>query len=234
MSVAANPAPIPSNDSLQAEFQRLLPHIQAEAGHAFRSVACAQQRSDRIAEAVALGWQWFLRLVERGKDVFRFQKSFVFSVIAAVRRGRRLCGQESTTEVLSFCAQRQYGFTVLSLLPSPRTAWEHLHSAPRGQSLEDAYEDRLRDDAVTPVPDQAAFRVDWPQFLRKLSRRDRRLAAFLALGHSAKKAAHRFQLSPGRVTQLRQQWCREWQRFQGEAEDGLQGEGPKTWAKTAS
>jgi hypothetical protein len=72
--------------------------------------------------------------------------------------------------------------------------------------------------ALTEVfgPDAAAFRLDFPQFLGDLSARDRQLAMFLSLGHSAKKAAERFSLSQGRITQLRQQWCREWQRGQGE------------------
>ena len=68
----------------------------------------------------------------------------------------------------------------------------------------------------TPVPDQAAFRLDFPPFLASLSERDRRLAAYLALGHSAVAAARRFGLSPGRVTQLRQRWCRQWRIRQGE------------------
>ena len=57
---------------------------------------------------------------------------------------------------------------------------------------------------MTPVPDQVQFRLDWPRFFATLSGRDRRLAAFLALGHSGRQAAGRFGLSPGRVTQLRQ------------------------------
>jgi hypothetical protein len=36
------------------------------------------------------------------------------------------------------------------------------------------------------------------------------MAHFLSLGNSAKAAARRFKLSPGRVTQLRQRWCRDW------------------------
>jgi hypothetical protein len=38
----------------------------------------------------------------------------------------------------------------------------------------------------------------------------------LSLGQPAAKAADRFGLSPGRVTQLRQRWCQQWRAFQGE------------------
>jgi hypothetical protein len=49
-----------------------------------------------------------------------------------------------------------------------------------------------------------------------LGRRDRRLAHFLSLGNSAKDAARKFKLSTGRITQLRQQWCREWHALHDE------------------
>src|SRR2546423_435108 len=65
-------------------------------------------------------------------------------------------------------------------------------------------------------PDAAAFRIDWSHFLATLSERDRQLAHFLSLGHRAKVAAKKFKLSPGRVTQLCQQWCKEWLACQGE------------------
>ena len=48
------------------------------------------------------------------------------------------------------------------------------------------------------------------------SNRVRAMAQFLSLGHSGLEAAERFQVCPGRVTQLRQRWRREWLAFQGE------------------
>jgi len=51
----------------------------------------------------------------------------------------------------------------------------------------------------------------------RLTARDRQIARTLGLGHVAKEAARRFNLSAGRVTQLRQKWQREWQVFRGEA-----------------
>jgi hypothetical protein len=43
---------------------------------------------------------------------------------------------------------------------------------------------------------------------------------YLSLGHSAKKAAAKFGLSAGRVTQLRQAWCRKWRTGQGDDNPG--------------
>ena len=91
---------------------------------------------------------------------------------------------------------------------------EILYAHAQGQNLQDTFEERLRDNTQSPVPDQAAFRIDWPTYFNSLTDRDQRLAEFLSLGHTAKQAARVFGISPARVTQLRQQWCREWRRCQ--------------------
>src|SRR5262249_53588257 len=85
-----------------------------------------------------------------------------------------------------------------------------IYSEVKGQQERDAWEERLRDNTLTPVPEQASFRLAYPHWLRSLGRRDRRLAQYLSLGHSAREAAQQFKLSPGRITQLRQPWCRQW------------------------
>jgi hypothetical protein len=41
----------------------------------------------------------------------------------------------------------------------------------------------------------------------------------LAQGHSAKRIAQRVGLSLGRLSQLRQQWCKEWRLFTGQGVD---------------
>ena len=73
------------------------------------------------------------------------------------------------------------------------------------------------EDHQTPVPDQVAFRIDFPAWLASLSRRDRRLAQELALGHSTRHVANRFHLSDGRVSQKRREFYEYWQAFHGES-----------------
>jgi hypothetical protein len=73
---------------------------------------------------------------------------------------------------------------------------------------------------ATPPPDAAALRTDVSQFLADLPERDREMALYLSKGHTAKMAAAKFGLSPGRVTQLRQGWCRKWRTGQGEDNPG--------------
>jgi hypothetical protein len=202
--------------AIQAQFLTLLPRLHNHGQIFFRNLKCADQKQDAIQEMVALAWKWFLRLHQRGKDVTSFSMVFIFLVARAVRNGRKLCGQAKAKDVLNRATQRQHGFTVYSLLGSKRRSFANIYALVHGQQELDAYEDRLRDNTFTPPPDAAAFRLDFPQFLGDLPARDRQVAMFLSLGHSAKKAAAKFGLSQGRVTQLRQQWSREWHRWHGE------------------
>jgi hypothetical protein len=203
-------------ESVHDTFQSLLPKLETHAAIYFRHVRCPNKKADYIAECVALAWGWLVRLHQRGKDVRQFTMVFVYLVARAVRNGRRLCGQERANDVLSGRAQQRRNFRVESLPVSTRRSFDDFYASVHGQQSVDSYEERLHDNSVTPPPDAAAFRIDWPNFLKTLSERDRELAHFLSLGHAASKAAERFKLTPGRVTQLRQRWCREWRLCQGE------------------
>ena len=206
---------LPSVQRLQQQFLAVLPRLRRQAAFYFRHVRCAARRDECLGEAIALAWQWFVRLVRRGKDATRFVSALGSLAARAVTCGRRLAGGERANDVLSPVAQRRHGFRVESLPTSPGTG----HGPPLGEALYGAFAERLQENAVTPVPDQVQFRLDWPRFFATLSARDRRLAAFLALGNSGRQAAGRFGLSAGRVTQLRQQWRGQWLAFVGEDQD---------------
>ena len=215
MSSIVSSRQLPSVERLQQQFLAVLPRLRRQAAFYFRHVRCAARRDECLGEAIALAWQWFLRLVRRGKDATRFVSALGSLAARAVACGRRLAGGERAKDVLSPVAQRRHGFRVESLPTTHGTG----HGPALGQALHGAFAERLQENSVTPVPDQVQFRLDWPRFFATLSARDRRLAAFLALGHSARQAADRFRLSPGRVTQLRQQWRRQWRAFVGEDHD---------------
>lgn len=204
----------PRSPELANTFLALLPKIETHARIAFRHITCPDTRTENVAETVALAWKWFLRLNERGKDVTLFPTAFAALAAKSVKSGRRLCGQEKAKDVLSRTAQRRHGFVVGSLPSFPRITRGRRLARPRGPRMRDVVEEQLRDNTDSPIPDQVAFRIDWPRFFDSLPERDRELAAFLALGHSAQHAAAQFGLSPGRVTQLRQGWCRDWRHSQ--------------------
>ena len=202
-----------TTEQLHRQFLPLIPKIETHARIVFRSVRSAVRKEDIIQECVALAWRWFLRLHERGKDIRKFIAAFIRLVAKAVRSGRRLVGMARAKDVLNERCQRKHGFRVEQLTDA-QIPFDTLFSKPRGQEMQDAFEERLQDNHMTPVPDQVAFRVDWPQFFTSLTTRDQQMAEFLSLGHAAKHASEKFGLSPGRVSQLRQRWCSDWQRFQ--------------------
>jgi hypothetical protein len=201
------------------QFLELLPRVETHARITFGFLRCRDLREDKIQESVALAWQWFLRLAEQGKDVNTFLVTFCRLLVRAVRAGRRVCGMHRSKDVLNPLAQRRFGFRVERLPASTRCSHDSLSSPVLRQKQHNAFEERLQDNTITPVVDQVIFRLDWPRFFRALSRRDRGLATFLSKGNTNKLASRKFRLSPGRVTQLRQQWCREWRTFQGDISD---------------
>jgi hypothetical protein len=68
------------------------------------------------------------------------------------------------------------------------------------------------------VPDIVAFRCDFSDWLKTLSRRDRRVAKFLALGNRTSDAAKKFAVCDGRISQLRKELKVAWDKFTGNAE----------------
>jgi hypothetical protein len=201
---------------LHARFLRLLPKLETHARIAFRGIRCPVKQADRVQECMALGWKWFLRLSEQGKDVFDFPMAFASLVARAVRCGRRLCGQERSRDVLSCVAQQRHAFRVERLPATTRSPHEHLYADPYGQALLDAFEERLRDNTLTPVPDQVEFRIDFPAWLRTLTGRERRMVRAMAQGERTQDLSRDFDLSPGRVSQLRREFRDGWRRFHGE------------------
>jgi hypothetical protein len=186
---------------LQAAFLDLvLPRVLAHGHCYFRHVRSAELKEEYVAEMVALTWKWYCRLAERGKDASRFPTALATFAARAVRCGRKLAGMDRARDVLSPLAQWRQGFAVGKL---PEC------SSLNGSPLEDA----LRDNTRSPVDEQAAFRLDFPAWLRTLARRDRRLVEGMALGHRTLDLARRFRLSAGRVSQLRREFQRDWDRF---------------------
>jgi len=189
--------------SSHTRFLLLLPRIKTCAQFLFRDVKCPDKRADRIAEVIALAWHWFVTLEKRGKDPASFITALATLACRAVRSGRRLAAMEPAKDVYSSRTQLRQGFTVMTL-PDP--------SPLQGNALDDV----LRDNTQTPPPDAAAFRIDFPRWLGTLSARTGRLVNELMCGEKTSVAARAFGVSPGRVSQLRQELHDDWLRFHGE------------------
>ena len=188
--------PTDSPAPLHIVFLAILPRIERHGSVYFRHVKNAGLKEEFIAEMVALSWKWCVRLSRRGKDVTRFPSAIATFAAKAVRSGRRVCGQEKGKDVLSPLAQRRHGFAVGKL--------------PDQNPLSEA----LTDNTVTPVDEQVAFRMDFPQWLSTYSDRDRRVALDMMTGERTLDVSERFGLSPGRISQMRRQYHDDWLRFQ--------------------
>jgi hypothetical protein len=104
--------------------------------------------------------------------------------------GRRVCGQETSKDVLSPTAQRHHGFTVNSL-PD--------RSSGDGLILDEA----LHDNTQTPVDEQVCFRLDFPAWLLTRSDRDCRMVLDLMRGERTLDVSRKYGTTPARISQLR-------------------------------
>lgn len=197
-------------------FLRLMSKVRSHARFAFRGVRCTTRKEEVAQEAVALAWKWFARLHERGKDVSQFETAFVVLVVRAVCAGRRLCGHEKTRDVLSPVAQRRHGFRVDSLSATAQPLLGRCPSRVDSRSEAATLAERLSDNPRTPVPDQAAFRVDFAHWRETLREFDRRILDRLMRDERTMDVALAFRLSPARISQLRRRYAASWDAFCGE------------------
>ena len=83
-------------------------------------------------------------------------------------------------------------------------------------------------DRQTPVPDQVAFRLDFPHWLASQTPRDRQIVERLSLSYSTGDVAKEFRISPARVSQLRRELFDSWHEFIDAAVDESESEGVGT------
>jgi hypothetical protein len=198
-----NTVTLPTRSELEARFTTILPVIDRYAPMVARRRRCPGLNEDAVAELTGLTWAYFVHLAKKGRDATRFPASLVYRAAQHVKSGRRLCGQEPAKDPLSWTCRRRRGFTVDRL--------------PDFAKLEgNAYDEALHDNSRTPPPDQAAFRCDWPAFLRTRSDRDRALIGQMAMGERTLDLADAFEISPARVSQKRREFMDDWAKFIGD------------------
>jgi hypothetical protein len=150
-----------------AEFLAMLPAIRHSAQVAFRKLP-PELRLDLIAEVVANSYVAFARLVERGHADRASASPLARYAIAQVRVGRRVGNHLRIRDVLSQYAQFRKQFVVerLDVLQEDEGEWTQL-----------VVEDRRAGPAEI-----AACRIDFADWLRRLTARLRRIALALATG----------------------------------------------------
>ena len=185
---------------LHAGFLVLLPKIERHARFAHRHLHSYHDREDAVAETVALAWAWYASLIRRGKDPASFATTLASYASRHVKIGRQLCGQENTRDALSPSAGQRRGF---------RTEPLQTH----GPNEDASWQEALADNTRAPVPDQAAFRIDFPAWLTTLGGKARKIVEAMAVNDRTTDLAGKFRLSPGRISQLRREFHHSWQHF---------------------
>ncbi|HZK81413.1 MAG TPA: hypothetical protein VFC46_10110 [Humisphaera sp.] len=189
----------------QAGFVSIMPSVQTHAKIRFRKLP-AERREEAIQETIAAACMHYQLAAVQGKlDVVRPGPLADFAV-RHVRTGRHVGGkQNGAKDVLSPVCHKRHGVTVINF---------HAHCAGIGRGA--GWRQVAIEDRKVPIPDLAAFRIDYAHWLRTLTRRDRKIIAAFTSGEGTAAVAGRFGISPGRVSQLRRKYEHLWHVYQGE------------------
>ena len=181
----------------------ILPAVQICASIRFRGLPQVE-REEALAEATAAAMISFVRLIERGRNPVAFAGSLARIAVLRVFAGRLSGSSDSSNDVLSRQARQCHGFTVESL------------DAPVDHT-EKSWEMVVVEDKKTTPADVAAARLDIAAWLGGMKDRRREIAESLAAGYRTEEVAEMFQLSAGRVSQLRREFEDSWREFQQDA-----------------
>jgi hypothetical protein len=191
----------------QQSFLEVLPAIQTHAKIQFRRLG-AQRREEAIQETIATACVNYQLAAAQGKLNVVRPGSLADFAVKHVRAGRHVGGhQNRARDVMSPVCQRRHNVRVTRFC-------DHL-SVGRA----DGWRQLVLADRKVPVPDLAAFRVDFGQWFQTRSRRDRSIISALIAGERPSVVADRFGITRGRVSQLRRRYEREWRDFQGETSE---------------
>jgi DNA-binding NarL/FixJ family response regulator len=138
-------------------------------------------------------------LAEKGKQGVAYATPLARFAIKQVRAGRQVGGRLNVRDPLSKHAQLQKGIKVQRL---------HRYRRETDEWIEVMVEDRR-----TPIPDQVAFRIDVSAWFALLPLRQCKIARDLALGWRTGDLARKHKLSAGRISQIRRELYRSWQRM---------------------
>jgi len=201
IAIAEKPTKRKSVPRWHKRFLQMLPLIRRHAAVSFRQFD-PEARAEAVQEVVCNALAAFRRLVELGKSDVAYASPLARYAVAQVRAGRRVGAKLNCKDVGSLHCQHRKGVYVESL--------DHF------DEVEDCWEEVLVEDKTAGPAEIAASRVDFSDWMRSLPSRQRRIANVLATGETTKTTARKFRVTPGRVSQLRDELRRSWHQFVGE------------------
>ena len=180
------------------KFLAMLPLIRRHAAVSFRHLD-PEARSEAVQEVIANACLAFRRLVELNKTDVAYPSALARYGVAQYRAGRRVGASLNCKDIGSEYCQSQKQLTVerLDYYDREELCWQEV----------------LIESRVAGPAETAASRIDFGDWMGTLPSRQRRIAGVLATGETTQGTARRFRLSPGRVSQLRQELKRGWEVF---------------------
>jgi hypothetical protein len=181
----------------QNAFLMILPRIQSQAWLAFQGLSF-DLKQEFQSEVVAHCWKSFARLFELGRHEDVPPMTLARFAIRAVRSGRRIGASLNINDVTSLYCQNRMG----------------IRSSLSGDNWPESLiaDERARPDELVMA------RIDFSEWLQTLKPLHRKVAQHLSLGESTHSTARIFNLSPGRISQIRRLLEQSWHSFQ--TEDG--------------
>jgi hypothetical protein len=198
--IAFSTAPV-RKENQNEKFEQMLTQIRTQASIAFRDEP-HERREDLIAEVVANAFVAYDRLVKRGKADIAYATPLAQFAIKQIRSGRRVGNKLNVRDLSSEYARRSKGFTVERL---------DRYNQRNGEWKEIVVEDRHAGPAEV-----AACRIDYGDWLKLLTNKQRSIANLLAVGETTRAVATKVGITDGRVSQVRRELMAAWREFQGE------------------
>jgi hypothetical protein len=202
MIARRKPAPSKSSQPNWHEgFLHLLPAIRKCLRHAFRNLR-GDDQDEAIAETTANALVAYARLVEKGKADIAYATPLAMFAIKQFRCGRRTGTKLNVKDLSSPYCHAMKGVFIQRL--------------DRFDDEEGVWKEILIEDGHATPAELAASRIDFPAWLKTLSRRDRKLALKLATGETTGTVATLFKVSAGRISQIRRELMESWRKFVGD------------------
>ena len=191
----------PTSGHWQSDFLAVLPAVRTHAQICFRRLpAC--HRAEATAATIARAFVDYGALARRRKLSRAYPSTLASYAVKEVRGQRQVGGHLATRDVMSPIAQQRHRFVVRSLTPWSPT--------------EEGWADLVLESRRVSPADQACFNVDFREWFKQWPQRHRGIINALAAGHGTKTVAHRFGVSEPRISQLRREFQRSWEQFQGQ------------------
>ena len=189
-----------------AKLLAMLPTIIRYAKRAFRNYD-PETRQEAVQNVVANTTAAVASLAKRGKLDLAYPTVLAKFGIRQTLDHRKTGSSLNIKDVLSRYCQENKGVMVERL--------------DKFNEEEDCWKEAVvQDTRSLPVPEVVAFRVDFKDWLKSLTPRDRKVARYLSLGHRTADAARKFGISQGRISQLRRELAENWKRFIGDEPGG--------------